>query len=92
MVVVLHAARQAASVADWAHEDQGARGSPRRRGGRNVGGLRKAHSVSTWPTIQDESLRVGGLVDIGWGLQLEGEQGPLWTLVGVRQLVTAAGR
>ena len=60
--------------------------------GHNVGGFRKAHSVSTWPTIQDESLRVGGLVDIGWGLQLEGEQGPLWTLVGVRQLVTAAGR
>ena len=60
--------------------------------GRNVGGFRKVHSVSTWPTIQDESLRVGGLVDTGWGLQLEGEQGPLWTLVGVRQLVTAAGR
>ena len=30
-------------------------------------------------------LRVGGLVDEGWGLQLEGEQGPLWTLVDVRQ-------
>ena len=60
--------------------------------GRNVGGFRKTHSVSTWPAIQDESLRVGDLVDLGWGLQLEGEQGPLWPLVGVRQLVTTAGR
>ena len=53
--------------------------------GRKVGGSRKAHSVSTWPAIPDRSLRVGDLVDTGWGLQLDGEQAPLWTLVGVRQ-------
>ena len=53
--------------------------------------LEKVHSVSTWPTIQDESLRVGGLADTGWGLQLEGEQGPLWTLAGDQQPMSATG-
>ena len=54
---------------------------------RNVGGSRKAPSVSTLSPIQDKSLQVGGLdnVDEGWGLQPEREQGPLWTLVVVRQ-------
>ena len=37
------------------------------------------------------SLRVGGLVDTGCVLQLEGEQGPLRTLVDVRQYYTAIG-
>ena len=59
--------------------------------GRKVGGSRKAPSVSTWPIIPDKSLRVGRLVDTGWGLQLSGEQGPLWSLVDVRQLTTATG-
>ena len=37
--------------------------------GRKVVGSRKAPSVGTWPAIPDKSLRVGGLVDTGWGLQ-----------------------
>ena len=45
--------------------------------GRKVGGSRKAPSVSTLSPIQDKSLRVGGLVDEGWGLQPEREQGQL---------------
>ena len=36
---------------------------------RKVGGSRKAPSVSTLSPIQDKSLRVGELVDKGWGLQ-----------------------
>jgi hypothetical protein len=52
---------------------------------RNVGGSRKAPSVSTLSPIQDKSLRVGGLVDEGWGLQPEREQGPLRTLEGLQQ-------
>ena len=59
--------------------------------GRKVGGSRKAPSVSTLSPIQDKSLRVGGLVDEGWGLQPEREQGPLRTLEGPRQLATSAG-
>ena len=58
---------------------------------RKVGGSRKAPSVSTLSHIQDKILRVGGLVDEGWGLQPEREQGPLRTLEGLQQLVTSAG-
>ena len=61
------------------------------QGAHKVGGSRKAPSVSTWLIIQDKSLRVGDLVDSGWGLQPEREQGPLWTLVGLRQHHAATG-
>ena len=63
-------ARQAASFAIWRVAIGELAVDHAVADGRNVGGLRKAHSVSTWPTIQDESLRVGGLVDTGWGLHL----------------------
>ena len=56
--------------------------------GRNVGGSRKALSVSTLSHIQDKSLRVGGLVDEGWGLQPEREQCPLRKREGLRQHAT----
>ena len=78
-------ARQAASVAAGHKADKELAVNHAVAGGRKVGGSRKAPSVSTWPSIPDKSLRVGGLVDARWGLQLEGEQGPLWTLVGARQ-------
>ena len=78
-------ARQAASFAIWRVAIGELAVDHAVADGRKVGGSRKAPSVSTWPSIPDKSLRVGGLVDAGWGLQLEGEQGPLWTLVGARQ-------
>ena len=50
--------------------------------GRKVGGGPKALSVSTsTDTPKSWSLRVGGPVGKGWGLQPEREQGPLWSLV-----------
>ena len=65
MVVVLYTARQAASVAAGRVKIRELAVYHTVAEGRNAGGFRKAHSVSTWPTIQDESLRVGGLVDTG---------------------------
>ena len=40
---------------------------------------------------KSKRLQVGGLVDNGWGLQPEREQGPLRTLVGLRQHAAAIG-
>ena len=54
--------------------------------GRKVGGGPKALSVSTsTDTPKSWSLRVGGPVGKGWGLQPEREQGPLRTLEGLQQ-------
>ena len=65
-----------------AHRNRGARGLPRRRGWAQSG--RQSH-------VQDKSLRVGGFVDEGWGLQPERKQGPLRTLKGLQQHTTAIG-
>ena len=56
--------------------------------GRKVGGVPKALSVSTsTDTPKSRSLRVGGPVGKGWGLQPEREQGPS-TLWDVNNIVT----
>ena len=62
-------ARQAASFAFGRMEIGGLAVYHAAADGRKAGGSRKAPSVSTWPTIPDKSLQVGGLVDTGWGLQ-----------------------
>ena len=59
--------------------------------GHKVGGSRKAPRVGALSPIEDKSLRVGGLMDEGWGLQPEREQGPLKTLEGLRQHTTTIG-
>ena len=47
--------------------------------GCKVGGSQKAPSMSTWPSIPDKSLQVGGLVDAGWGC------GSVWKAVFVAE-------
>ena len=57
---------------------------------RNVGGGPNAPGVSkSADTPESWGLRVGGPLGKGWGLQPEREQGPLRTLVEVRQHHTA---
>ena len=75
---------------------QGARGQPRRRrwaqcGSRTSRNLELVFRLASRRVSESKSLPVGGLVDNGWGLQPEREQGPLRTPVGLRQLITGTG-
>ena len=91
MVGVLFSARQAASVADGRVAIKELAVDHTVADGREVGGSRKAHSVSTLSNIQEQEPSSGWSCGYRMGLAArEGARAPEDTR-GLRQLVTSAG-